>query len=68
MATIKYKNPNYIEGGSEPKYVTVPQLTVKNNEIHIGTDEPVGEVKLWINPETNSIKFDNDGEWVDLMI
>ena len=31
MAVIKYKNPKYTEGGSEPKYIVIPTLTMENN-------------------------------------
>lgn len=32
MAVIKYKNPKYTEGGSEPKYIAIPTLTMDNGQ------------------------------------
>lgn len=32
MAVIKYKNPKYTEGGSEPKYIVIPTLTMENED------------------------------------
>ena len=48
MATLKYLNPSYVEGGSEPKYVSVPLLSTKNDEISIGTDTPGNKEKVWV--------------------
>nr|DAD94586.1 MAG TPA: shock protein B [Siphoviridae sp. ctREU2] len=30
MAVIKYKNPKYTEGGSEPKYIAIPNISPAN--------------------------------------
>lgn len=30
MSKLKYKNPNYSEGGNEPKYLTIPSIVAKD--------------------------------------
>lgn len=32
MAVIKYKNPNYVEGGTEDKYVSIPLITTGSSK------------------------------------
>lgn len=65
MATLKYLNPSYVEGGSEPKYVSVPLLSTKNDEISIGTDTPGNKEKVWINSSTGAIKYKDGDIWKD---
>lgn len=35
MAVEKYLNPNYTEGGSEPKYISLPNLTVEGGDVDL---------------------------------
>lgn len=67
MAVIKYKNPKYTEGGSEPKYIVIPTLTMKNDEVYVGTTEPTEGEKIWVNPSNGLTKYKNGGSWEDLV-
>lgn len=68
MAVIKYKNPKYTEGGSEPKYIVIPPtLTIKNDEVYVGTTEPTGGEKIWVNPSNGLTKYKNGESWEDLV-
>lgn len=67
MAVIKYKNPKYTEGGSEPKYIVIPTLTMKNDEVYVGTTEPTEGEKIWINPSNGLTKYKNGESWKDLI-
>lgn len=67
MAVIKYKNPKYTEGGSEPKYIVIPTLTMENDEVYVGTTEPTGGEKIWVNPSNGLIKYKNGESWEDLI-
>lgn len=61
MAVIKYKNPKYTEGGSEPKYIAIPTLTM------VGTTEPTEGEKIWVNPSNGLTKYKNGESWEDLV-
>lgn len=67
MAVIKYKNPKYTEGGSEPKYTVIPTLTMENDEVYVGTTEPTGGEKIWVNPSNGLTKYKNGESWEDLV-
>lgn len=67
MAVIKYKNPKYTEGGSEPKYIVIPTLTMENDEVYVGTTEPTEGEKIWVNPSNGLIKYKNGESWEDLV-
>lgn len=67
MAVIKYKNPKYTEGGSEPKYIVIPTLTMKNDEVYVGTTEPTEGEKIWVNPSNGLTKYKNGESWEDLV-
>lgn len=67
MAVIKYKNPKYTEGGSEPKYIVIPTLTMENDEVYVGTTEPTEGEKIWVNPSNGSTKYKNGESWEDLI-
>lgn len=67
MAVIKYKNPKYTEGGSEPKYIVIPTLTMENDEVYIGTTEPTEGEKIWVNPSNGLAKYKNGESWEDLV-
>ena len=67
MAVIKYKNPKYTEGGSEPKYIVIPTLTIENNEVYVGTTEPTEGEKIWVNPSNGLTKYKNGESWEDLV-
>lgn len=66
MAVIKYKNPKYTEGGSEPKYIVIPTLTMENDEVYVGTTEPTEGEKIWVNPSNGLAKYKNGESWEDL--
>lgn len=67
MAVIKYKNPKYTEGDSEPKYIVIPTLTMENDEVYVGTTEPTEGEKIWINPSNGLTKYKNGESWEDLV-
>lgn len=67
MAVIKYKNPKYTEGGSEPKYIVIPTLTMENDEVYVGTTEPAEGEKIWVNPSNGLAKYKNGESWEDLV-
>lgn len=67
MAVIKYKNPKYTEGGSEPKYIVIPTLTMENDEVYVGTTEPTEGEKIWVNPSNGLAKYKNGESWEDLV-
>lgn len=67
MAVIKYKNPKYTEGGSEPKYIVIPILTMKNDKVYVGTTEPTEGEKIWVNPSNRLTKYKNGESWEDLV-
>lgn len=67
MAVIKYKNPKYTEGGSEPKYIVIPTLTMENDEVYVGTTEPTKGEKIWVNPSNGLTKYKNGESWEDLV-
>lgn len=67
MAVIKYKNPKYTEGGSEPKYIAIPTLTMKNDEVYVGTTEQTEGEKIWVNPSNGLTKYKNGESWEDLV-
>lgn len=67
MAVIKYKNPKYTEGGSEPKYIVIPTLTIENDEVYVGTTEPTEGEKIWVNPSNGLTKYKNGESWEDLV-
>lgn len=67
MAVIKYKNPKYTEGGSEPKYTVIPTLTMENDEVYVGTTEPTEGEKIWVNPSNGLAKYKNGESWEDLV-
>lgn len=67
MAVIKYKNPKYTEGGSEPKYIVIPTLTMENDEVYVGTTEPTEGEKIWVNPSNRLAKYKNGESWEDLV-
>lgn len=67
MAVIKYKNPKYTEGGSEPKYIVIPTLTMENDEVYVGTTEPTEGEKIWVNPSNGLTKYKNGKSWEDLV-
>lgn len=67
MAVIKYKNPKYTEGGSEPKYIVIPTLTMENDEVYVGTTEPAEGEKIWVNPSNGLTKYKNGESWEDLV-
>lgn len=48
MAVEKYLNPNYTEGGSEPKYISLPNLTVEGGESGITEDELYDKLFVFI--------------------
>lgn len=67
MAVIKYKNPKYTEGGSEPKYIVIPTLTMENDEVYVGTTEPTEGEKIWVNPSNGLTKYKNGESWENLV-
>ena len=67
MAVIKYKNPKYTEGGSEPKYIVIPTLTMENDKVYVGTTEPTEGEKIWVNPSNGLAKYKNSESWEDLV-
>ena len=67
MAVIKYKNPKYTEGDSEPKYIVIPTLTMENDEVYVGTTEPTEGEKIWVNPSNGLTKYKNGESWEDLV-
>lgn len=67
MAVIKYKNPKYTGGGSEPKYIVIPTLTMENDEVYVGTTEPAEGEKIWVNPSNGLAKYKNGESWEDLV-
>lgn len=64
MAVLKYKNPNYIVGGTEEKYLPLFNVIVGSSEIYIGEEEPTNGCLIWINPNNDEMKYWNGTEWV----
>lgn len=67
MAVLKYKNPNYIVGGTEEKYLPLFNVIVGSSEIYIGEEEPTNGYLLWINPTDNIHKYKYNDTWVELI-
>lgn len=64
MAILKFKNPNYTSEGTEPKYISIPNIFNPIEEVFIGDTQPEGTGKLWIDTTDSSIKYNNSGEWI----
>lgn len=67
MAVLKYKNPNYIVGGTEEKYLPLFNVIVGSSEVYIGEEEPTNGCLLWINPTNNIHKYKYNDTWVELI-
>ena len=67
MAVLKYKNPNYIVGGTEEKYLPLFNVIVGSSEIYIGEEEPTNGCLIWINPINNITKYKYNDTWVKLI-
>ena len=57
MAVLKYKNPNYVVGGTEEKYLPLFNVIVGSSEVYIGEEEPTNGCLIWINPSNNITKY-----------
>ena len=66
MAVLKYKNPNYVVGGTEEKYLPLFNVIVGSSEIYIGEKEPTNGEIVWINSDTNEIKYFDGTQWVTI--
>ena len=67
MAVLKYKNPNYVVGGTEEKYLPLFNVIVGSSEIYIGEEEPTNGCLIWINPTDNITKYKYNDTWVKLI-
>ena len=67
MAVLKYKNPNYVVGGTEEKYLPLFNVIVGSSEVYIGEEEPTNGYLLWINPTDNIHKYKYNDTWVELI-
>lgn len=67
MAVLKYKNPNYVVGGTEEKYLPLFNVIVGSSEIYIGEEEPTNGCLIWINPTDNIPKYKYNDTWVELI-
>lgn len=67
MAVLKYKNPNYVVGGTEEKYLPLSNVIVGSSEIYIGETEPTDGYLIWINPIDNITKYKYNDTWVELV-
>ena len=63
MAVLKYKNPNYIVGGTEEKYLPLFNVIAK---VYIGEEEPTNGCLIWINPIDNITKYKYNDTWIEL--
>ena len=67
MAVLKYKNPNYVVGGTEEKYLPLFNVIVGSSEIYIGEEEPTNGCLIWINPIDNITKYKYNDTWIVLI-
>lgn len=67
MAVLKYKNPNYVVGGTEEKYLPLFNVIVGSSEVYIGEEEPTNGCLIWINPINNITKYKYNDTWVELI-
>ena len=67
MAVLKYKNPNYVIGGTEEKYLPLFNVIVGSSEVYIGEEEPTNGCLIWINPIDNITKYKYNDTWVKLI-
>lgn len=67
MAVLKYKNPSYVVGGTEEKYLPLFNVIVGSSEIYIGEEEPTNGCLIWINPTNNITKYKYNDAWVKLI-
>ena len=67
MAVLKYKNPNYVIGGTEEKYLPLFNVIVGSSEIYIGEKEPTNGEIIWINPIDNITKYKYNNTWIKLI-
>ena len=67
MAVLKYKNPNYVIGGTEEKYLPLFNVIVGSSEVYIGEEEPTNGCLIWINPIDNLTKYKYNDTWVELI-
>ena len=67
MAVLKYKNPNYVIGGTEEKYLPLFNVIVGSSEVYIGEEEPTNGCLIWINPTNNITKYKYNDTWVKLI-
>lgn len=67
MAVLKYKNPNYVAGGTEEKYLPLSNVIAGSSEIYIGETEPTKDYLIWINPTDNITKYKYNNTWVELI-
>lgn len=67
MAVLKYKNPNYVIGGTEEKYLPLFNVIVGSSEVYIGEEEPTNGCLIWINPTDNLTKYKYNDTWVELI-
>ena len=67
MAVLKYKNPNYVIGGTEEKYLPLFNVIVGSSEIYIGEEEPTNDCLIWINPTNNITKYKYNDTWIGLI-
>ena len=67
MAVLKYKNPSYVVGGTEEKYLPLFNVIVGSSEIYIGEKEPTNGEIVWINPTDNIPKYKYNDTWIKLI-
>ena len=67
MAVLKYKNPNYVIGGTEEKYLPLFNVIVGSSEVYIGEEEPTNGCLIWINPINNITKYKYNDTWIELI-
>ena len=67
MAVLKYKNPNYVVGGTEEKYLPLFNVIADSSEIYIGEKEPTNGCLIWINPTDNLTKYKYNDTWIELI-
>ena len=67
MAVLSYKNPKYVVGGTEKKYLPLSNVIVGSSEVYIGEEEPTNGYLIWINPIDNITKYKYNDTWVELV-
>lgn len=66
MGVIKYKNPEYVEGGDKPKYLPL-NIPYYSSDVYVGEAYPNEGYKIWINPNTGIFKYKKGSVWSDII-